>query len=103
MFFEEDKYQKNEKKILELDILLEGMEREKNELFQREDINPEELEDFLQNSDNFSAKTWEFLQSEKAKCNAEILQLMVNRASHRQSAKSRQEQGAIPPHWIPIK
>lgn len=98
----ENQIVKNEKKIKELSIQMETLDKEVGELLNELDITPEQLTQFIQNPENFSEKTWEDLQRQRKNLD-EKLQRDLNNVSNPKKTKNTYKKFRVPPNWIPVR
>jgi hypothetical protein len=102
MFFREDPFSINQKKIQELEILLEALTNQTSELFENEGIDPNKLSAYLHDSKNFSPQEWNQIQEEKNKIEFQLQRLFQNSSNPKKAKKTRDDLKNSQ-HWIPIR
>ena len=93
---------KNEQKIKGLSIQIETIDREAAELLNELDVTPEQLTQFVKNSENFSKKNWEELQRQRKLLN-EKLQRDLDNINNPKKTKDTYKKFRVPPNWIPVR
>jgi hypothetical protein len=93
----------SEKKIKELTIQFERMEREYNQLVSDLQIDLTKIGEFLDNKGNFDEDSWKAMEEFKKGLD-EKYQVMMNQKTDQLKSKSSWDNlKALRPHWIPVR
>jgi hypothetical protein len=99
----EEKIQKTKLKMKELSLALERLNQEYQQLLDELASTPEQIKDYLENSDNFTPPIWEMLQNEKKKLDDQLnLELSLVRDPLKLK-KTFSEKGSIQNHWLFVR
>lgn len=99
----EVKIHRTERKLNEISISLKRLDREYQELLKELSFTPDQLKDYVENSDNFAPPIWEQLQNEKKKWD-EKLNLELNSVPDPlKTKKTASEQAGIQQHWLFVR
>jgi len=91
-----------EEKLFELRAYLKKMEKENDELFQKLGISHHQVQNHLNNKDNFSTEVYEFIQKER-KALEEILDRRIEETNAAIAPDRPTEQEPIGGHWIFVR
>lgn len=99
MFFQtqEERSLQNEKKIRELSIQAEALNKEINNFYAELNICPATLAEFSKNKENFSSETWEELQHQRQLLDEKLV------IQEQTQTKRHHEDRNIARHWIPVR
>ncbi|NGX43057.1 MAG: hypothetical protein K940chlam7_01348 [Chlamydiae bacterium] len=92
----------NEKKIKELAIKVETLDREAAELLEELNVTPEQLTAFIENKKNFTDQNWEELQDHRKTLDQKLKTELENIRNPRKTEKTYSEM-KIDKQWIPVK
>ncbi len=99
----EEKIHQTERKLIELSVHMQRLNREYQGLLEELALTPEQLKEFMDNPDNFAPPIWEKLQNEKKKIN-ERLNLDLNNVRDANKTKTvYSEKGKIQQHWLFVR
>lgn len=90
------------KKITELSIRNESLDREMENLYKELKVTPEQLSSFIQKEENFTEKNWKEMQKEKEKLDQK-LQTEIKSIRNPKEAKKAYSQRKINPQWLFVK
>lgn len=104
MFFQshEDKTTINEKKIKELTIKADALNKEIENFYSEIAICPKKLADFSRKEENFFPEAWKELEKQRAMLD-EKLSMQIKDIRNPLEAKGRYEDRNIARHWIPVR
>jgi uncharacterized membrane-anchored protein YhcB (DUF1043 family) len=98
-----EKIQKTERKMKELALHLEHLDRNYQQLLQEMALSSNQMEEDIQNADNFSPEVWEALENERRQLEEKLdLDLKCIRDPFKLK-QAFQEQGAIKQHWLFVR
>ncbi len=99
----EEKIQKTQLKMKELAISLEQLKFDYQKLVEELALSPEQLKEYVENSENFSPPIWKQLQEEKKQLD-EKLNLELNQVRDPlQIKKTFSEKGNVQQHWLFVR
>lgn len=99
----EERIHKTERKLIELSLHIQRLNREYQEILDDLALTPEQLKSFVENPANFTPPIWEQLQKEK-KAMEEKLNLELNNVRDANKAKSTiAEKGKVQQHWLFVR
>ena len=99
----EEKIHKTERKLIELSIHIQRLDREYQQLLDELALTPEQIKEFAENPKNFSPPIWEQLQNEK-KLAEEKLNLALNNVRDANNTKKTfSEKGKVQQHWLFVR
>lgn len=98
----EEKAQKNERKIEELSIRIDAIDREIHNLLHELNVTPEQLSQFVNTERNFTEENWMQLQEEQKKMQ-EKLQVELEYIRNPQQMKKRYAERSIGNHWLFVR
>lgn len=98
----ETQIQQQEKNIQELQIKLEGIDREITTFLQEFNITAEKLSQFIENQANFTQENWETLQKQRQTLN-EKLNLALSNIRNPIKTKRNYSSLHVQRHWIPVR
>jgi len=99
----EEKIHKTERKLIELSIHIQRLDREYKQLLEELALTPEQIKEFAENPENFSPPIWEQLQKEK-KLSEEKLNLALNNVRDANNTnKILSEKGKVQQHWLFVR
>ncbi len=97
------KYQSTQQKLKELSIMSEKIDRNYQSILDLLGLSPTELNEFMENSENFSPEIWEDMQKEKKKME-ELLNLqMTALRDPKVINKKYSERGRIKQNWLFVR
>jgi hypothetical protein len=99
----EEKIHRTERKLLELALHIHRLNQEYHELLNELAVTPEELKDFVENSENFSPSTWEELQKEKKQLEERLNSELSNVRDANKAKDTFSEKGKIQQHWLFVR
>ena len=94
--------QNPEKKIKELEIRNQKLDRDTFDLLEELKVTPEQLSLFLKESDNFTNSDWEKLQNEREKIDQKLQTELKSFHNPLKSKKTLREQN-INNHWLFVR
>jgi chromosome condensin MukBEF ATPase and DNA-binding subunit MukB len=92
----------NEKKIKELEIANENLDRDIDDLLASQKVTPEQLNVFVDNPTHFSTKNWQELLEEKKRLD-EKLQVSLDQIVSPKKTKAKRQSLQTQPHWLFVK
>lgn len=99
----QDKIQRQQRKMKEISISLERLDRDYQKIFKELALTPEQLQTYMENPENFTPPIWEELQNEKKKLD-EGLNLELTRVRDpKKLKKTYSENGSIQQHWLFVR
>lgn len=98
----EDHISQNEKKINELSLQIEALDRKVEELLNEFKIDCEAILKFNENKDNFSDEEWEELQHERDQLRLRLLKELQGIKNPTETEKKYKERN-VQPHWLFIR
>lgn len=98
----EEKLQNNERKIEELSIQFEALDREIHGLLQELNVTPEQLTQFVNTKQNFTDENWDQLQEEHKKMQ-EKLQVELQNIRNPQQMKKRYAERFVGNNWLFVR
>lgn len=108
--FARDKDQKGEntlveleRKISELDIQNEVLNREIDSLLAEHNVSSSQISAFVSNSSHFSPLNWETLQKERKRLEDKLKRDLDNLISKKEHQKTRESLKTIQPNWLFIR
>src|SRR5437016_125699 len=96
----EKNFHRTQKKMKELTIEMERLEREYQQMLKEFGLSSEQLKEFAENSENFSPPIWEQLQKEKKQLDEKLDLSLNNIRDPAKAKKALSEKGTVQPHWI---
>lgn len=102
MFFELNKQQNLEKKIEELTIRQEALNREVSKLLKELEIRPEQLTTFVSKKDNFTEENWQQLQEAKSKLDEKLSRDLNSIRNPKETEKTYKERH-VDQHWLFVR
>jgi hypothetical protein len=99
---EDNELIQNEKKIEELAIKLDNLDRETAALFEELGISPQEISEFIESRDNFSDQEWELIQNQKTIAEKNLQVDLTSLKDPRKTKKAYKSLN-IQPNWIPVR
>lgn len=101
MFFEseDNKTKQNEKRLHELTMEFERLNKETSQFLKSLKVTPKQLTTFIEDKDKFSEKNWEMLQKERKKLE-EKLDLELNNIKDPKQVEKKFNERCVAPHWI---
>lgn len=103
---EEQEHQQNLsaiKKMRELAIQREKLDREYNNLLKAVGVTHDQISTYIDNKDNFTQPIWERLQSEKKKLSEKLDLTTNNLKDPKKVKKTYDERGVVQPHWLFVR
>lgn len=98
----DQKIERTEQRIRELEIRNQGIDRQSNDLLQELRVTPAQLTAFIENPSNFTEKDWATLQRESATVN-ERLQIEITNISNPAKSKKTIAERNIGNHWVFVR
>lgn len=99
----ENKIQQHQKKMKEISVSLEQLDRDYQQLLKEIALTPQQLQEYIENSENFTPPIWEQLQNEK-KMLDEKLDLELSRVRDPIKMKEKfAENGVVQQHWLFVR
>jgi chromosome segregation ATPase len=99
----EEKIHRTERKLIELSLHIQRLNREYQQLLDDLALTPKQLQEFVDNPNNFSPVIWEQLQNEKKKLD-ERLNLELNNVHDANKTKAvYSEKGKVQQHWLFVR
>lgn len=102
MFFELNKQQDLQKKIEELTIRQEALNREVAKLLKELEVRPEQLTTFVSNKDNFTEENWQQLQEARKKLDEKLSRDLNSIRNPKETKKTYQERH-VDRHWLFVR
>ncbi|MCB1112625.1 MAG: hypothetical protein H7A37_01850 [Chlamydiales bacterium] len=105
MFFEsspEFKIRQNEKKLRELRVRVDSLNKEVDGFLTSLGVSSEQLTAYVENRENFDDETWEKLQDERQKLDAKLT-FELESVSDPTKTKKAYETLNVAPHWIFVR
>lgn len=106
-FHEENKIDQkldhHEKKIRELSIQTDTLEREFDQLLNDLKVTRDQLRIYIENKDYFSDKDWEEIERQKQELDHKLLLQLKNIVDPLKAKKSLQERKDIQPQWLFVR
>lgn len=99
----EQKILQMEQRIREIEILLEGQNREINASFESWDLSPQKIRKYLENPDYFSARNWEQLELCRREEEDKLQRLMRPSIDPKATRQTRKQSARAQGHWIPLQ
>lgn len=99
----EEKIQKTKFKMKELSLALERLNQEYHQLLEELASTPEQIKDYLENSENFTPPIWEMLQNEKKKLDDQLNLELSRVRDPLKLKKTFSENGSIQNHWLFVR
>jgi len=99
----EDKIHRTERKLKELFLHLQRLDREYQTLLKELDTTPEQLQAFAENPDNFSPALWEELQNAKKELEEKLKLKLDNVCDANKTKKTLSEKGKVQKHWLFVR
>lgn len=99
----ETKIHRTERKLVELSVHIQRLNREYQEIIDELALAPDELKNFAENPENFDPPIWEQLQQEKKQMD-ERLDLELNNVQDANKTKHTiSERGKVQQHWLHVR
>jgi len=104
MFFDtlEQNKMRLDKKIKEICIQTEKLDKDIKNYFKENDINPVEVALYLENKENFTDEEWEFIQETRKKLDENLNLNLANIKDPRKAKKSYNDR-LVAPHWLYVR
>lgn len=104
MFFDtlEQNTQRLDKKIKEMCIQSEKLDRDIENYFKENNINPVEVALYLENKENFSDEEWEQIQEIRKTLDEKLNLNLANIKDPRKAKKSYNDR-LVQPHWLYVR
>lgn len=103
MFFDtiENKMIRNDKKIKELSIKTEALNREIDSFYNEINICQKQLSEYSKNKENFLPQVWQALEEQRAALNEKLPAQQEEK--NLQETSNRFQEQHIARHWIPVR
>lgn len=98
----EQKIIQNDHRVREVEIRLEGQNREIEQFFADCDLSPEQIRLFLENPDYFTSRNWEQLSELKEHESDRLEHLSQPTIDPKKSREFREKFTPAAPSWIPV-
>lgn len=98
----EQQIRQQEEKIRKLSLMIENQDREVNEFLQQQNIVPEKVGKFLENSENFCEESWSTLNQEKQKLEEKLHRDLTNIRNPKKTKKSYASLH-VERHWLHVR
>ena len=98
----EEQLKTNEKKIRELAIRLESLDKDTHSFLQELEVTPEQLTSFVSRKENFTEDNWESLQQQKKKLD-EKLDIEIKNIRDPLKSKKALQSLNIAQHWLHVR
>lgn len=98
----EEKIQKNERKINELSIKMDAVDREVHALLNELNVTPDQLTQFVHTEKNFAEEDWAKLQEEQQKMHTK-LQVELQSIRNPKEMQKRYAERVVQNHWLFVR
>ena len=102
MFLKKDHVEDQHKKINELEIEIARLDALVDELYQDIDVQPEQIDTLLSNSNNFSPKNWEQIQEQQREIDDNIKREISNIVNPKHTQK-KYEDRHVSRDWLFVR
>ncbi len=96
----QEKINKTDRKLVELNLHIQQLNSDYQEYLNEIALNPEELKEFVENSDNFSPDLWTQLHNEKKEMEERLNKELNNVNDAKKTQDAMSERGKVQPHWV---
>lgn len=98
----EQKTLRNSRKLKEMSLLVEKLDRDVEQLFKERNIDPLQVTQFLAEKENFSESEWVEIQEANRALNKELEVALQNIRDPRKAQKAQSDRH-VQPHWLYVR
>lgn len=99
----DNKLDEHEKKIKELSIQTDTLEREFDQLLADLKVTREQIRVYIENKDHFTDDNWEEIEKQKQELDQKLLLQLKNIIDPLKAKKSLQERKDVKPQWLFVR